>query len=205
MHEADEMRHETPRRERRARPLDAVRLDELALVYVARFATSTGRLGAYLARKVKERGWEGDSPADIDAIVARMVERGYVDDAGYAQARGQGLLRRGYGARRVAESLSRDGIARPLVEEASGSERERRLAALAFARRRRMGPFARPGTFGAGSAGDDEEEAGLDPAMRARQVAAFLRAGHSLGAARALIEAADVASAEEWVDEADDS
>ncbi|WP_028639938.1 regulatory protein RecX [Novosphingobium acidiphilum] len=183
-----------------ARPLDQARLDEMALGYVARFATSSGRLGDYLKRKIRERGWEGAGTPDVPALVERMVARGYVDDAGFALARGAGLMRRGFGARRIAQTLGRDGIDAPLVAQASGSERERRAAALAFAQRRRLGPF------GTGShENGDKRQGRIDPATRARQVAAMVRAGHPFAAASAMIDAADSDAAQEWVDEADDS
>jgi regulatory protein len=184
------------------RPLDARQIDELALAYVARFATSAGRLSDYLKRKIRERGWDGESapdvaPPDVAAVVARMVDLHYIDDAGFAQARGAGLMRRGYGTRRIAETLSRDGIEAPLIATAAGSEMDRRRAALAFAQRRRLGPFGR------GSASGDNCR--LDPATRARQVAAMMRAGHPLGYARAMVEAVSQVAAQQWVDEADDA
>lgn len=76
------------------RPLDTLQLNELALGYVARFATSAGRLTDYLKRKLRERGWDGDVPPDLAAVVARLVDLKYIDDAGFAQARGAGLLAR---------------------------------------------------------------------------------------------------------------
>lgn len=50
------------------KPLDSVRLEELALAYVARFATSAAKLEDYLRRKLRERGWdgEGDPPVGGD-------------------------------------------------------------------------------------------------------------------------------------------
>jgi regulatory protein len=103
------------RHERRApRPLTAVRLEEMALAYVARFATSAGKLEAFLSRKLRERGWEGEEHsgegrAAIAALVGRFVELGYVDDAGFARMRSGSLLRRGYGARRIARIWMRRG------------------------------------------------------------------------------------------------
>ena len=198
MDQADEQGRNRARKQ--ARPLDTARLNELALAYVARFATSGGRLSAYLARKIRERGWDDEVPADVAGLVEAMVARGYVDDAGFAMARGAGMMRRGFGARRIAETLSRDGIEAPLVAQASGTEHERRAAALAFAQRRRLGPF------GTGSGENADLSKGrVDPATRARQVAAMVRAGHPYATASALIDAADGVVAQEWVDEADEA
>ena len=168
-------------------PLDAPALEALALTYVARFATSTGKLSDYLKRKLRERGWAEEGHADIPEIVGRLAERGYVNDAGYAQAQGEGLRRRGYGARRIDTALDHAGIAPALRAAARGSETERRHAALAFARRKRLWPYA--------------EGRCLDPATRQKHTAAFLRAGHGLDHARRVMDAASLEDAEEWADE----
>lgn len=198
--------HRSDRRNRatvRPHPLDAARLDELALAYVARFATSTGKLAAYLARKLRERGWDEDAavPPDVEAVVERMARAGYVSDEGYARMRSASLRRRGLGARRIAQDLGQAGIDADMREEALGSQQDARVAALALARKRRLGPFA-----GAGGDATDAVDAGvrLDPAQREKQIAVFLRAGHPLATARALVNAASVSEAEEWVYEADD-
>lgn len=169
-------------------PLDGPGLEALALTYVARFATSKGKLSDYLKRKVRERGWaDGAEPADIAAIAARLAERGYVNDAGYAQAQGEGLRRRGYGARRIESALDHAGIAPALRIAARGTETERRRAALAFARRKRIWPYSamRPD----------------QPAVRQKQMAAFLRAGHGLDHVRRVMDAHSLEDAEEWADE----
>lgn len=145
-------------------PLDAADLDRLALRYVERFATTRARLTAYLARKLRERGWAGEDVPDPAAVAERMAARGYVDDRSFAEARVRALGRRGLGARRVAMALRQDGIdeadSAALTEAIEGDAFK---TALAFARRRRFGPFA-------------SEPADRD--LRKKQVAAFLRAGH---------------------------
>ena len=57
-------------RKRVAKPLDEARLRDLALAYVARFSTSSAKLATYLKRKLRERGWEGESEPDIAALCA---------------------------------------------------------------------------------------------------------------------------------------
>ncbi|WP_294058453.1 regulatory protein RecX [Sphingomonas sp.] len=138
----------------------------MALRYVERFATTRARLAAYLARKVRERGWaEGTPPADPAAIAERLAGLGYVDDRAFAEARAASMGRRGLGARRVAQALRFAGIEEEDAEAVSPIvEGDTLASALAFARRRRIGPYAREAP---------------DPRMRERQVAAMVRAGHA--------------------------
>ena len=96
------------RKPRRAPPpLDESKLNELALRYVGRFATTRAKLRSYLARKVRERGWDGQREPDLGRIADRFAEQGYVDDAAYALAKSRALTGRGYGKRRVIESCAR--------------------------------------------------------------------------------------------------
>jgi regulatory protein len=168
-------KHGVPPRSRSSRPpppLDARALEQLALRYVERFATTRGKLAHYLARKIRERGWDGE-PADIAALTQRFAERGYVDDRGFAAMKGAALTRSGYGVRRVADALRAAGVAEP---DAATALAEARAAAwdsaLKLARRRRIGPFA---------------DAVPDPRTRERQMAALLRAGHGMDIARRIL------------------
>lgn len=170
------------------RPLDAPRLEELALAYVARFATSAAKLTQYLRRKLRERGWDGANDPPVAALVERFVANGYIDDAAFARARTGSLLRRGYGARRIGQALDAAGIAHADRAECQPGEMEQRRAALALARKRRFGPFG-PGL--------------PDRAQREKQLAAMLRAGHRLDFARELLDFTAVDQAEEWADPVD--
>jgi len=163
-------RRKFPREGRVPKPLDLAALNGLALSYLGKYATTRHKLRTYLARKVMERGWEGENEAPLDAIVERCAELGYVDDAGFAEARGAALMRRGYGEQRVAAALRGAGIdsetAAPVREMAQENAID---AALAFARRKRIGPFG----------GES-----IDPDQRRRHLAQMLRAGHSPDIAR---------------------
>jgi len=171
------------------KPLDAARLDELALGYVARFATSAAKLERYLRRKLRERGWDGEREPDLPAVIRRYVELGYVDDEAFARARSGSLLRRGYGTRRIGEALREAGIGEAIREEVRPGEAAERRAALALARKRGFGPFG---------------SESLDRERRQKQIAAMLRAGHPLDSAREMVDAASEAAAEQWAAEADD-
>ncbi len=178
-----------------AKPLDSVTLQELALTYVARFATSAAKLERYLRRKLRERGWDGEREPDLAAFAARYVELGYVDDEAYARAKTGGLLRRGYGPRRVRQALIEAGIGEAVQAETRPGEAAERRAALALARKRGFGPFGPK---------DENGAVELDRARREKQIAAMLRAGHPLDSAREMVDAASEEAAEEWAAEADE-
>ena len=104
-----------------------------------------------------------------------MATLGYVDDRAFAAARASALSRRGYGARRVGAALHAAGIA----EEDAADAREIAAsqawqAALRFAERRRIGPFA---------------QVEMDRPARDKALASMLRAGHPMGIARRFVAA----------------
>lgn len=156
-------------------PLDEEGLERLALFYAGRYATTRAKLRAYLERKLRERGYSGPGGAPLDPLVERMAALGYVDDRAFALARAASLSRRGYGARRVGQALQAAGIgeedAAPAQEEARGGAM---AAALRFAQRRRLGPFA---------------AAAGDRAARQKAAAAMLRAGHPPDLVRRIVNA----------------
>ncbi len=179
---------------RRAKPLDRTRLEELALAYVARFATSSGKLRAYLQRKLRERGYVEGEEADIEELVSRYAEKGYVDDEAYGRARASELTARGYGARRVEQSLRAAGIGEDLRHDLEPGEGAKRRAALVLARKRRFGPFGQP----LGGAPDEVRK------LKEKRLAAMVRAGHEFDHARRVIEARTIEELEEWVAETPD-
>ena len=161
------------RRDRKDRPpLDEEALEQAALSYAGRYATTRARLGAYLNRKLRERGWGGCDEPPVERLVERMAALGYVDDRAFASARAAALGRRGFGERRVREALRTAGVG----EEDSADAREAARrgaweAALRFAQRQRIGPFA------------DRE---ADRHHREKALGALLRAGHPPDLARRL-------------------
>jgi regulatory protein len=153
--------------------LNAPDLERFALRYVERYATTRGRLADYLRRKIRERGWAGEAPPDLIALAQRMADLGYVNDLLFAESRAGAMGRRGLGARRVGQALRHAGIedsdldaVAPTVEASAVS------SAIAFARRKRIGPFAR--------------EAAERPEQE-KQLAAMLRAGHAFDLSRKIV------------------
>jgi regulatory protein len=177
-----------PRTLRKPSPLSERKLEELALAYAARFATTQAKLESYLVRKLRERGWDGDAMPDAAALARRFAEAGYVDDAVYARMKSESLLRRGYGGRRVGEALRAAGVEEAVREDVAPAAGAGRRAALTLARRRRFGPWTQPLP---------------DRPLREKQIAAMLRAGHTLDNARQIVEATQIAAVEEWAESAD--
>jgi regulatory protein len=168
------MGHDKTRRPRPA--LNTRALDELAMSYVGRFATTRAKLREYLARKLRERGWDGAAMPDVQEIADRFAARGFVDDGAFALAKARTLSGRGYGTRRLVQTLRTAGVgdddATPALREADDHAVD---SILRFAQRRRIGPFA----------------ATLpDPKARDRAFAALVRAGHGFALARSVVNLA---------------
>lgn len=157
-------------------PLNAADLERFALRYVERYATTRGRLAAYLKRKIRERGWRGEAAPDTTGLAQRMADLGYVNDRLFAESRASAMGRRGLGARRVSQTLRQAGVEdADVAAVASAVMADAPSSAIAFARRKRIGPFAR--------------EAANRP-QQEKHLAVMLRAGHALELSRKIVRMA---------------
>ena len=86
---------------------------------------------AYSARglldKLTEKGY--DEPEAI-AAVRRLMELGYLDDEGYARDLAASLTRRGYGARRVRQTLIAKGVDAETADEAIPEDQDAAAAQI---------------------------------------------------------------------------
>ncbi|MBI2235862.1 MAG: regulatory protein RecX [Magnetospirillum sp.] len=162
-------------RERRPPPkITPSYIENAALHYLERFASSTANLKRVLMRKVDRSlaHWGGERPEAarmVDAVLARLAGLGYLDDAAYAAAKVRGLHRRGTSGRGIRAVLAAKGVAAEQADAALGTLTDEApdpelAACLTLARRRRLGPFRKP-----------EAQA----AFRDRDMAALGRAGFS--------------------------
>jgi regulatory protein len=167
------MTHAKPPR-KLPRPLDPARLQEVAVAYVGRFATTRAKLATYLRRKIIEKGWDASRPPDIEGLVERLVQLGYVDDAAFAMSKARSLGQRGFGERRVDQALRQAGVGETDSAPAKDAASEGAIAAaVRYAQRRRLGPFALDAP---------------DPKRRDRALSGMLRAGHGFDLARRLVD-----------------
>ena len=180
------------RRGRGPREATAKYLRNSALHYLDRYATSSAHLRRLLlnkvARSARAHGTDAAAgAAAVEALIAEFLGAGVLDDARYAEDRALILFRRGASARAIRGALLAKGVAPESIEtalERLGAEAaETELAAaLAYARRRRLGPYRSPQARAA---------------MREKDLAALGRRGFGYDLARRVIETKDVSELEE--------
>lgn len=175
-----------------AKRVTAAYLDRAALHYLERFASSAANLRRLLLRRVDASARaHGTDPAEgrewIDALIEKYQRQGLLNDAAYAEMKATGLHRRGGSTRAIrqklmAKGLDGDQVAAALSGLEGAEEGEADMnAAIAYARRRRLGGF-RP---------DRGLSAAEALARRDKDVAAMARAGFDLETARRVIDAED--------------
>ena len=168
---------------RGGRPVTSDDLEQIALDYLARFASSAANLRRVLRDKVERSARLHDTNreaglAAIEALVGRLTAAGALDDRRFAEGRAQSLFRRGASRRAIAAKLSEKGVGDEEIAAALAALEEfaadpELAAALAYARRRRIGPFR----------GRDARAAARD-----RDLAALGRAGFGLDVARRVVD-----------------
>jgi regulatory protein len=178
------------------RPVTAMSLENVAMHYIERFASSAADLRRVLLRRVRRAaaGAAGDDDrtaaaarladgaALVEALIAKLQSAGILDDRRYAETKAASLHRRGGSRRAVAARLAQHGVERDLITAAietlgarlsdAGGDTADLVAAAAFIRRRRLGPY-RNGEFTA--------------AARLKDMAALARAGFDGDTARRIL------------------
>lgn len=180
---------EAPRRRRAPRPPSPPThesLERAALRYLERYESSEHNLRQVLRRRARkaldavdaDEALRAQAGGWIDAIVARAVEAGLVDDRRYAEGLSRSLARRGTSHRAAWHKLREKGVASELIREQLGGApdpEDELTAATALARRRGLGPWRSP-----------ERRA----ERREKDLAALARAGFGYETARRVVDAA---------------
>ena len=188
---------DTPRRGfRQPRKVSPSFLENAALHYLQRFASSSANLRRILMRKVRRSAEaHGTDPNEgaawVDALIDRYRRAGLLDDAAYASAKAASLARRGTSPRGIRQKLAAKGVEGELIDESIGElgENADLRAAVNFARRRRIGPFRPAGNRAAATAASEKD------------LAALGRAGFSYDIARRVLGCADEAAVEDMLAE----
>ena len=167
-------------------------LEKAALHYLERYASSRANLKRVLMGKVERsarfHGTDREDGAQaVEALLDRLADAGYLDDAAYARGRAIGLHRAGHSTTAIRMKLRQKGVdddttaqaLETLTEEAEAPEL---AAALRYARKRRLGPYRTPATRKANAE---------------RDMAALARKGFSLDLARQVVLTDDLETLEE--------
>lgn len=167
----------------RARPPTPERLRRRALYYLERFAASRAHLAQVLRRRALRDAEALELDAgpvllSIDELLDELERLGLIDDRAYAESHARRLAERGRPPGRIAMELGAKGVPRHLAQAVTEQLRDEAAdldleTAIAFARRRRLGPFA------AATGGKPVEKA----------LAAFARAGFSRRTAERVLAA----------------
>jgi regulatory protein len=162
---------------------------ERAMRYLERYAASAEGVRTVLRRGLMRDARRGEiipeeAPEWIEKAVSRLVEMKALDDRKFAETKTRSLRRAGASSHKIRQTLAAKGVDAETVSTALAGEEggDDETAALAFARKRRLGPFA-------------------PPARRAEQrdkhLAALARAGFSLALARRIINAKEAKELED--------
>jgi regulatory protein len=169
-------------------------LEKAASFYLERYASSRENLRRVLMRRVAKAARDDDTMAEegralVEALLARYVAAGLLDDTRYAEAKAAGLARAGASRFQIRGKLFQKGVARDEIAhavaalEARGEGSEVK-AACALMRRKRLGPYRKTGDRAA---------------YRQKDLAALARAGFALDLVRRLLQAPDVETLEKLV------
>ena len=177
------------------KPITAQYLQNAATFYLERYPSTAEGLRRVLNRRVRKAEMAEAPIIDnvkqaIEAIVAKFVAAGMIDDQAFAQTKARALHRRGSSGRLTRQRLKLAGVDDDTLDKAmAGLDQELdtdpRLrewqAAVALARRRRLGPFRQK----------EREE------HRNRDLAAMARGGFEYALAKKVIDTADPDSLDE--------
>lgn len=172
-----------------------------ALYYLGRFSASRAGLRQVLQRKawrsLQTHGGDSEEINGwIEATLTTLEQQGWLNDEAFAESRARSLNARGTAQRTIRQKLAQKGIDQDTIAHALDRLAEEhgsadaatsdRCAAVAYARRRRLGPWR------------------LDPQARTerrdRDLAALARQGFSSEVARTVIDASTIADAEDWAE-----
>jgi len=163
---------------RKPRKATPKRLENAALHYLARYSSSAENLRR-VDRSTRQHGTDPEEgTAFVDDLIARYSKAGLLNDTRFAEGRARSLLERGVSPRAIRLRLREKGVASETVEAVLLDLVEDKgdiewAAAVALAKRRRIGPFRK----------SDRQS------VREKDLAALARAGFSYDVAQRVVDA----------------
>jgi regulatory protein len=165
---------------RKIRKLSPAGLKDAALHYLGRYAASTARLRQVLTRRIRRSATAHDFDPqpllhELEHVIAMMTRTGLLNDASFAEMKARSLNRRGGSRRQIAGKLAAAGVGQSTAADALAQLHDEVpdaefAAAMAFAKRRRLGAYRNP--------------ADLSPDRHRKDLMAMARAGFGFDMAR---------------------
>ena len=140
----------TERKKRKPPEVTAAYLEGQLSRYLDRYEASAQRCREVLRRRVRASiaahgGEMGTYKTLIDETVSKQIAIGRLDDHLFANEWIESLRRRGASRLKIRFSLRQKGVPSSVVDNilSDSAEDAERIAAVAYAKRRRLGPYAR--------------------------------------------------------------
>ena len=177
----------TKRRQKIPRKVSAASIENAALYYLGRYATSSENLRQVLERRIMRAAKHHDTNIEacsqlIGDLIQRYLENGILNDETYAQTQAASMNRRGKSLCAIRLCLRQKALPIDVIDKAVkflakeiGSPDL--AAAIAYARKRRLGPFRRKTST---------------PVILDKELAALARSGFSYSLALRIVEAKNV-------------
>ena len=184
-------------------------LHNAGLHYLQRFTASSGHFRFIMMRKIhKSCKHHTDQSLEacekmLDAVIADFEELGYLNDAAYCKGMVASLRRRGASRKAITMKLKQKRLtaedieaALTLIDSEIPDEDPDLRAAILYAKKKRLGPFARGNKIAAMT----EEE---KTKAKNRALGSLARAGYSFHIAQTVLdmspdEAANIMNARHW-------
>lgn len=172
-----------PREKKQPRRISRQYLENAALYYLQRYATSAANFRRVMKRKIdRSCTFHKVDAAEfypmLDDMIARYERAGLLNDGGFAAARVSSLRRQGRSKQAITAKLQAKGLPRETIaaalSELDGEDAELK-AAQEFARRKKLGPWRKKPLN--------------DPKDAQKEMAAMARAGYSFELARQVLGA----------------
>lgn len=148
-----------------------------AVYYLRRYAATEEQLRRVLKRKARRVSPE--EPPELktwlDAVLLRLKDLGYVNDASVAHAKVSAWRRAGKSTRAIKFQLQLKGVSQDIIQQVSQASPESdEVAIWTLARKKKLGPFRRVETRAE---------------FRHKDLAALARAGFSYALAESVVDA----------------
>ena len=158
-------------------------LQTFGLRYLDRYAPSISQYRHVLQRKVKrvlkEHGGDKDKAMElVELEIQKRIKQGILNDQNYANSWVNHLHEKGKSKLQIIQKLMQKGVAKHIIDkeiEVISGQQQQKQAAIAYARKRRLGPF--------------NPNPQKRKEKRQKEIASMMRVGHPYDITKTIIDA----------------